>query len=99
VPRQTLLSEDVALEGPARQRHLFLAVEQRNARDLIEVQVEALTPFVYRPGDLRRAERTPLSTSTNGHEPTPIPSVLSSWLRPSAVIELTRRIVIRETPK
>ena len=64
---QALLGEDIALERAPRERHLFLAVEQRDAGDLIQIQIETLAAFVDRPGNLRRAERPPLPTGTNRH--------------------------------
>ena len=67
MPGQPFLGEDIALESAPGQRHLFLTVEQGYPRNLVQIEVETLTPFVNRPGDLSRAKGPPLPASPNCH--------------------------------
>ena len=98
VPRQPLLGEDVALERPPGERHLFLTVEQRDARDLVQIQIQTFAALVHRPGDLRRTERPPLPANSNGHVQTPIPRSRSPAIGPEP-LRLTSIVPTIARPK
>ena len=54
VTSQALLRHDAPLERLPREFHFLLAVEQRDATDLVEIQVKTLATLVDRARDLRR---------------------------------------------
>ena len=79
MPGQPLLGHHTALERLAGELHLFLAAEERNPADLVQVQVETLTAFIDCTGDLRRPHRAALAACLYRH------AVASSDSRPPHV--------------
>src|SRR5690606_41932404 len=84
-PDQLLLGQHVALERLPGELHLLFTIQQGHPRDLVEVQIETLTTLVYRPGNLGRAERTPLPARANCHVKLLSPMASFGRTRPGAV--------------
>ena len=71
MPGELFLSFDIALDGTPGQRRLLLHREQGDAADVLEVEIQALAPFVDRLGHGGRLWPAPTLALGTCHVTTP----------------------------